>query len=125
MAWRRERGASLWSALACVIMVGFWVFLAFKIWPPYMNNWQIEKALASVAQRPGAEAMGRSELRQAVRRVFSVGYIGHVAVRKDLHFERTAHGARVMVFSYHTRVPLLYNITADIHFVDRRVVTGA
>ncbi len=125
MAWRRERGASLWSALVCVIMVGFWVFVAFKIWPPYMNNWQIEKALGSVARRPGAQAMGRSQLRQAVRRVFSVGYISHVAVRKDLHFERTAQGARVMVFRYDARVPIMYNITADIRFVDRRAVTGS
>ncbi len=125
MAWRRERGASLWSALVCVIVVGFWVFLAFKIWPPYMNNWQIEKALASVAGRPGAENMGRSELRQAVRRVFAVGYISHVPVRKDLHFARTPRGVRVMVFRYNVQIPIMYNITADIRFVDRRAVTGS
>ncbi|MHB1607979.1 MAG: DUF4845 domain-containing protein [Acidiferrobacter thiooxydans] len=124
MAWRRERGASLWSALICVIVIGFWVFLAFKIWPSYLDNWQIEKALASVAKQPGAASMGRRGLRAALRREFSVGYVSHVSVHKDLHFQRTAQGARVMVFRYHVHIPIMANIAADLRFDDRHAVTG-
>ena len=124
MTWRRERGASLWSALVCVVVVGFWVFVAFEIGPAYLDNWQIEKGLASVAKRPDARAMGRRALRDALRREFSVGYVSHVSVHKDLYFQRTAQGLRVMVFRYHVRVPIVGNITADIRFVDRHVVTG-
>ena len=124
MAWRRERGASLWSALICVIVVGFWVFLGFKLWPSYLDNWQIEKALASVAQQPGAGSMGRAGLRAALRREFSVGYVSHVSVHKDLHFERTAQGALVMVFRYHVRIPIMANIAADLSFDDRHAVAG-
>ncbi len=120
-----ERGASFWSLLVCLVLVGFLVFLAFEIAPPYFANWQIEKALANVAKQPGADSFGRSALRSAVRREFAVGYISHVSVAKDLHFRRTAHGLRVMVFRYEVRVPIMANVTALIAFVDRRKVTGS
>ncbi len=125
MAWRRQRGASLWSALVFVIVVGFWVFVGFKIWPSYLDNWQIEKALASVAKRPGAGSMGRSSLREAVRREFSVGYVSHVSVHKDLHFERTAQGTLVMIFRYHVLIPIVGNVSADLRFDDRHMVSGS
>lgn len=124
MSGRRERGATLWSVLFCLLVAGFIVYLAFKIAPPYFNNWQVEHALASVAKSPDAAAMGRSQLRNAVRRVFSVGYVSRVSVAKDLRIPRTAQGRRVLVFSYNVRVPIAYNVTALLHFVDRRVVGG-
>ncbi|WP_298138078.1 DUF4845 domain-containing protein [Acidiferrobacter sp.] len=125
MAWRRERGASLWSVLVFVVVVGFWVFVGFRIGPSYLNNWQIEKGLASVALQPGARTQDRQDLRAAVRREFSVGYVGQVSVHKDLHFERNAHGLRVMVFRYHVLIPIMGNASAYLDFVDRQTVTGA
>lgn len=124
MAWRRERGASLWSALIFVVVVGFWVFVGFKIGPTYLDNWQIEKALASVAKEPDVGAYGRPGLREALRREFSVGYVSGVSVHKDLHFERTAHGGLIMVFRYHVLIPIIGNVSADIRFVDRHAVAG-
>lgn len=124
MSVRRERGATFLSLLLCLVVAGFVVYLGFQIGPPYFNNWQVEHALASVAKRPGATALGSSQLRHAVRRVFSVGYVSHVSVAKDLHILRTARGRRVLVFRYDVRVPIAYNVTALLHFADRRVVTG-
>ncbi|MHB8253617.1 MAG: DUF4845 domain-containing protein [Acidiferrobacter sp.] len=124
MSWHRERGATLWGLLFCFTVAGFIVFLAFKVAPPYMDNWQIKDVLASVASRPDASAMSGSELRDAVRRGFNVGYVSHVSVSKDLRVQRTLRGRHVLVFSYDVRVPILYNIAALIHFVDRHKVSG-
>lgn len=125
MPRRYERGATLWGVLFCFIMAGFLVFLAFKIAPTYLDNWQIESALASVSKRPEIHTMTSDDLRSAVRRQFDVGYVNRVRVSKDLHIEHTLHGNRVMVFRYNVRVPIIYNITAVVHFVDRRRVPGS
>ena len=125
MSWHLERGSTLWSLLFCFVMAGFIVFLAFEVVPPYMDNWQIEHALESVTKRPEASGMSRDELRSAVRREFGVGYVSHVSVTKDLRIERTLSGSRILIFSYDVPVPILYNITAVIHFVDRYKVPAA
>lgn len=125
MSWNRERGATFWSILFVVILVGFFVFLAFEIFPSYLNNWQIAHALGSVAKRPEANMLSNSDLRRAVRREFNVGYVSGVSVAKDLQIEPTQSGGRILVFTYNVRVPIIYNITAVIHFVDRRRVQGS
>jgi len=119
-----ERGATLWSVLSCFIMAGFYAFLGFKMIPSYIDNWQVASALKNVAERADASSMSRSELRAAVRREFGVGYISHVSVSKDLHIERDLRGDHVLNLDYKVRVPIFYNITAVIHFVDRDKVSG-
>ena len=125
MSWNRERGATFWSLLFVVILVGFFVFLAFEIFPPYLDNWQIAHALDSVAKRPEANALSNSSLRDAVRREFNVGYVSGVSVAKDLQIEPTRGGGRILVFTYDVHIPIIYNITAVIHFVDRHKVQGS
>lgn len=125
MPGNRERGATFWSVLFVVILVGFFVFLAFEIFPPYLDNWQIAHALGSVAKRPEINTMSNSDLRSAVRREFNVGYVSGVSVANDLQILPTRTGGRILVFTYNVRVPIIYNITAVIHFVDRRKVRGS
>ncbi len=125
MFGRRQQGASLWGLLLVFIMVAFYVYLGFQIGPAYMNNWQIASALKGVATAPGADTMGRSQLREAVRQAFSVGYVSHVSVARDLHIEGTVGRSRVLVFRYNVHVPILYNVSALIHFTDRRKVPNS
>ncbi len=125
MSGNRERGASFWSVLFVVILVGFFVFLAFEIFPPYLDNWQIAHVLGSVAKQPEINKASNSEIRSMVRQEFNVGYVSRVSVANDLQILPIRTGGRILVFTYNVRVPIIYNITAVIHFVDRRKVTGS
>jgi len=124
MARSRERGSTIWGFLFCALMAGFIVYLVFEIAPSYINNWEVKHALASVAKRPEAGAMSASELRAALRRQFSVGYVHQMSVSKDLRVHDLRHGMRLLVFRYQVRVPIAYNIVALISFVDRDVVAA-
>ncbi|HUW97760.1 MAG TPA: DUF4845 domain-containing protein [Acidiferrobacter sp.] len=122
MSRHLQRGATFWTVLVFILMAGFIVFLAFEIVPPYIANWQVSSALSNVAERGDANAMSDADLRTAVHREFEVGYVGHMDIDNDLHIEHRQDGDRMLVFSYDVRVPIFYNITAIIHFVDRNKV---
>ncbi|MDA8390054.1 MAG: DUF4845 domain-containing protein [Gammaproteobacteria bacterium] len=124
MSTRKEAGISSIGLLLLLVLIGFGIYVAIRLIPVYIDNWQISQSLKAVAHRADAPTMGGAQLRMALRREFEVGYVSHTSVARDLRIESTASGGRLMVYDYTVRKPLIGNITLLVHFVDRQQVPG-
>lgn len=110
-----EKGMTLWSTTFVLGVLGMAVFLILKLFPVYMQDFKVEKALQSVAAQPGAGAMSRPEIVQALNNRFMVDDVEHVRADQQLVIEQAGKN-KVYRLDYEAVVPLFRNVSALIEF---------
>lgn len=110
-----QKGMTLWGTTFILGVLGFAVFLVLKLFPVYMQDFKVEKALQSVAAQPGAGALTKSEIVDALYKRFMVDDIEHVKPEHDLVIEQSGK-KKVYRLNYEAVVPLFHNVSALIEF---------
>ncbi|HET7314861.1 DUF4845 domain-containing protein [Salinisphaera sp.] len=118
----RQGGFTLWSALYVLITFGIIVFVAVRSVPVYLNNFEIQKALAAVANDPSMQHADIMAIQRAVGRHFEAGYTSGVSPR-DVTIGH-AGAARVIELRYEVRRPLAFNMSLVYSFKDTARMTG-
>jgi hypothetical protein len=110
----KQRGITLWG-VAFIIFVGvFFLFLAFKLIPPYMTDWNVGSALKRVASQPGASGMTPRELRASISKQFDIDYISSMDPY-NIQISATDSGETISS-NYSVEVPMMGNISALLYF---------
>jgi hypothetical protein len=110
----KQRGITLWG-IAFVIFVGvFFLFLAFKLVPPYMTDWNVASALKHVANQPGASGLSPAQLRAGISKQFDIDYINSMDPY-NIQVSASDSGATISA-DYSVEVPLMANISALLYF---------
>ena len=110
-----QRGITLWG-VAFIIFIGvFFLFLAFKLVPPYITDAEIGSALRRVASQPGASDMTIREIRDSISKQFDVDYITSMDPYKDVQVTATS-GGKTINADYSVEIPMAGNISAVIYF---------
>ncbi len=125
MSKRRQTGISSIGLLLLLAVIGFGVYVAIRLVPVYIDNWQISQSMQTVAHRADAATMSGSQLRTALKREFEVGYVSHMDLADDLTIRTGASGGRLMVYDYTVHLSLIGNVSLLVHFVDRQRVPGS
>lgn len=121
MVRNQQRGMTMWSA-AFVIGVGaFFLFLLFKLLPPYYEDFKIRTALDGLAREPNAAALSPRELAERLQRRFIIDSVRNVKPLQDLRVQPQGR-ARVLRVSYEVVVPLAYNVSALLEFDHARTI---
>lgn len=110
-----QRGMTLWGTTFVLGVLAFAVFLILKLFPVYMQDFKVKKALQSVAAQPGAGALSKPEIVEALYKRFMVDDIEHVKPERDLVIEQSGK-RKVYRLNYEAVVPLFYNVSALIEF---------
>jgi len=122
MTPRLQRGMTMWSAAFVIGTIVFFVFLAFKLIPPYSEDFQIESAMKSLAGQPGIASMSKRDLEIAIAKRFDINNITRV---DPALIKVEARGkVRYLVLNYEVVVPLAYNISALLEFKHERQVAA-
>jgi len=97
-------------------MAGFLGLLAIKLFPIYMEHYNVSSSLQSL-QRDEGDALhqGESAKRRLLRR-FSINDVSHVS-SKNISVTREAN-KEVVTVQYEVRKPLLANIDVVVSFND-------
>lgn len=111
----KQRGITFWGLLMIGIMVGFYVFLFFKLLSPYMEYGKVKTSLENVARQPDAGNMERAEIMAALERRFAIEDVSRVDLKKNLIIEKKP-GVTIMRITYEVRVPLFYQVSALLEF---------
>ena len=111
----RQRGISFWGFLMVSILVGFYLFLFFKLLSPYLEYGKVKTSLENVARQPDAGNMERTEIMAALERRFAIEDINRVDLKKSLIIEKKP-GVTNMRITYEVRVPLFYQVSALLDF---------
>ncbi len=115
----RQSGITMWGLMVVAAVAAFFVFLALKLMPAYINNADVKTDMASLASQPNADRMTPEEIHGSLSRRFEIDSVSHVNLRTDLRVSRPDPGGpQVVEIAYEVRVPLMYNVTALLDFDD-------
>lgn len=123
MTPKRQHGMTMWSAAFVIAVVVFFLFLFFKLLPPYLEDLKIKTALDGLASDPGAGTMTKAELVSRLAKRFDIDSVTNVQARQlgiDVH-----GNSKTLRMNYEIVVPLAYNVSALLEFNHERQVTGA
>lgn len=116
-----QRGATFWSLLFFLGVLGFFLFLGFKLFPPYMDDFKVKAAMDSLAKQSDAGSLSKAAMAESLSKRFDVDTITSVDPAKYLVIETRAR-TRVIRFNYQVVVPLMFNVSALLEFEHAREV---
>ncbi|BAU48228.1 membrane protein [Sulfurifustis variabilis] len=110
-----QKGMTLWGTSFVLAVLGIAVFLILKLFPVYMQDFKVDKALQGVVDEPGAGAMTKPEVVEALYKRFIVDDIEHVKPEQHLTVEQNGKN-KIYRLEYEAVVPLFHNVSALIEF---------
>lgn len=120
---KAQRGMSMWSGMFVIAVVAFFLFLGFKLFPPYMENFKVKNAIEGLARDPSIGTMTRGEMIVSLEKRFDIDNVDTVKPAQHLFLE-TRGRTRVIRITYEAVVPLFGNISALLDFQHVREVRG-
>lgn len=118
---KTQKGMTMWSLLFVLAVLGFFLFLGFKLFPPYLDDFKVKSALDSLAKQSDVGALSKAAMAESLRRRFDIDNIHGVDVGKYLAVE-TRGRTKMIRLNYQAVVPLMFNVSALLEFEHAREV---
>ena len=111
----RQAGIPMWSMLFILGTLAFFLFLFFKLLPPYMDDFKIKSALDSLGRQPDAGTMTLPQVKEAIRKRLEIDSADNFDLDKTLTVDARGKMKSIRI-SYESVVPMVYNISALLNF---------
>ncbi|MGE5240044.1 MAG: DUF4845 domain-containing protein [Bacteroidota bacterium] len=122
---KHQSGMTMWGLLFVLGTLAFFLFLGFKLFPPYMTDLKVKSALDSLGQQADAGTMSVPEIREAIRKRLEIDSADDLFdLNKVLTVEPRGR-VKIIRFSYESVIPMAYNISALIDFDHSIEVRGS
>jgi uncharacterized protein DUF4845 len=112
---QQQRGMTMWGLLFVLGVLAFVLFIGFKLFPPYLEDFKVKAALDSLARQPDFSSMSRGDMAGALDKRFDIDDITGVNLSKDLTVETQGRLKRVRI-RYEKVVPIVANISLLLEF---------
>lgn len=111
---RRQRGITLMSFIIVMAVLGFFGFIAAKLWGPFYEFSNVKTAMEAVAKEPGVDRMEIPALRKMLQKRFDVGYVDSISSDiAELDKDKNVNKLRM---TYEARTSFVANIDFVIKF---------
>jgi hypothetical protein len=121
MTLKQQRGMTMWSAAFVICVAVFFLFLFFKLLPPYLEDLKVSTAINGLASEANAGTMSKTELVHRLEKRFDIDNVTNV---KPNQLTIEARGkVKYMRLSYEVVVPMMYNVSALLEFDHAHEVT--
>ncbi len=120
---QRQRGMTFWGLLFVLGVIAFSVFLTFKLFPVYLQDFKVKAAMDGLARNPDISRMTKAEMVESLRRRFEIDDVEEVdpsTLVVELRGRQKAIHLR-----YERVVPLMFNISALLEFDHTREVAAS
>ncbi|HLD14179.1 MAG TPA: DUF4845 domain-containing protein [Burkholderiales bacterium] len=118
-----QKGMTFWSLLFVLGVLGFSLFVGFKLFPPYMDDFKINSALDSLAKQSDIGSLSKAAISESLRKRFDIDNISYADPVKDLTLENRGR-MRVIRLHYQPVIPLMFNVSLLLEFDHTREVRG-
>lgn len=118
----QQKGMTLYSVAFYLLLLGFVVFTALKLFPVYMESFAVKSSVQSLNSDPDAEFTGAREVKTTVLRRFGVNNIT-VVTNDDVTVTREDQTYMVDV-NYEVRIPYISNVDLVISFTNHAEVNA-
>jgi len=106
---------TMWSLLFVLGTLAFFLFLTFKLLPPYLGDMKIRGALESLSRQSDAGSMSVPEISEALRKRLEIDSADDFDLANSLTV--TARGKnKVIRINYESVTPMLFNVSALLTF---------
>ncbi len=112
----RAAGFSILGFLLILLMAGFLGLLVIKLFPVYMEHYNVSSSLQSLQHDKGGTLHQGDDVRRRLLRRFSINDVSHVG-RKNISVTREAN-KEVVTVQYEVRKSLFANIDVVVSFND-------
>lgn len=109
-------GMSGLGFLLLLVVIGFFALLVIRLFPVYLEHYNVSSSLKSLQSEAQLEAMSNAEIRTSLLRRFEVNDVTHVG-KEDIKIE-IEDGARRVSIAYEVRKPFFGNIDLVVSFSD-------
>ena len=114
---RRQQGVTFIGWIIILAIIGFFVLLALRLGPVYMENYSVRMALKSLEQDPDAYDLSVRQAKGRLQSYFNVNYI--TTLPKEAVKIKKGGGVLSVQIDYEVRVPIVGNIDAILSFDDK------
>jgi Domain of unknown function (DUF4845) len=119
-----QRGMTMWGMLFVLGVLAFFLFLGFKLFPPYMTDFKVRSALDSLARQSDFATMSKADIGEALSKRFDIDMIDGVDLGNSLSVE-TRGRLRVVRIKYEAVIPMAFNISALLEFDHQKQVAAS
>ena len=112
---KTQKGATMWSTLAILFMVGFLGLIAFKLIPIYMDHGIIRKSMQEIVNQQNFRNMTSKQILSAMQKRMIIDNID--GFDKDtFKVSRDKSGDKFITINYGKKVPIAGNVSAFVEF---------
>ncbi len=119
-----QSGMTMWGMLFVLGTLAFFLFILFKLIPPYLDDFKVKSALDSLGQQPEAGTMSPGEIQEAIRKRLEIDSFDSFDLSKSLTIVPRGR-MKVIRISYETVVPMVSNISVLLDFDHSVEVRGS
>ncbi len=112
----RQHGASGSGFVSMIVLIIVLVLLVLKLFPVYMEHFNVSSSLNSLSDQSGIKEMKKAEIKTLLERRFSINEVNNVN-KEHITINKSKDGMTIDVI-YEVRKPLVGNIDIVIHFND-------
>ena len=112
---KRQTGASVPIVMVFLGMTAVMLTLAFKLYPPIFEHWQVESVVESFEDDPDIEELSDKEIQNRFSKRLVINNVRNFKTNEWL-FVTKEDGLLTIEVSYEVRVPVYRNIDAILTF---------
>jgi type II secretory pathway pseudopilin PulG len=112
----KQSGVTLIGFLFIIIIVGFFAYMAMKLFPSYSESMGVSKAMSQIATA-GTNGKSLDEIRRDLMFKLNFQYVDDATIKPaDITIKRDDGGASTLNVNYQKQIPFMYNIDFLLHF---------
>lgn len=109
-----QKGITMWGIMVIILVSVFFLFLFFKLFPAYMQDFEIGSQLESISSEPNARNMTPADVMTAIEKRFEIEDIDNVKPREA---KIVAEGNGLAIdLNYSIEIEMLGNASVVLYF---------
>lgn len=113
----RQRGMTAISLVVLLAMIGFFVLIALRLFPIYLEHFKVVSHLEGFASEPNHHKFTDAEIHKSLRKRFDIDDVEHVTA-EDIFIERPDRNTLIIAIEYEVRTAAIGNVDMIVSFVD-------
>lgn len=112
---RLQQGMTMWGMVFALSVLAFVVFISFKLFTPYKDDFKVRAALDSLVRQPDVDSLNKDEIIGALAKRFDIDDIEHVKPGQDIKIETRGRMKHIRI-QYEAEIPIVSNLYILLKF---------
>jgi hypothetical protein len=113
---KKQHGASMWSILSIVTMIGFIAMLAFKVVPDYFEHSQIRSTVQALVDSREFNDLTNGQITSKIQKRLMLNNVRTITAKGAFKPMRGRDGEKYVMIDYTKVVPIMSNLSATMEF---------